>query len=330
MPLMQLIRLTIHDSLTEIVVMAVNAVLLVLVFNLQPNVETVLYPLVLSTAIIFLYLVIKTLRLANFFKRLKQGETTPLPEPQENPVQEKIFESIAYIHNRHLSEIFRLRSLIETRNALFSQFVHNMKSSVAVIELAVEMPTNADNTTLTDILDENKKLKNNLEQSLHLLRLDAFVNDYVPEKIQLAELVKHTINEHKNDFIYARVYPKLNGDGIVYTDGKWCGIIIRQLISNAIKYNPGGRDIQFVITTAENHTELTVSDRGIGIPPDDIPRLFDLFFTGQNGRIRKDSTGIGLFMTKHIADKLGITIYLTSTQGEGTRVSLQFPNLTKM
>mgnify|MGYP000966078363 FL=1 len=72
------------------------------------------------------------------------------------------------------------------------------------------------------------------------------------------------------------------------------------------------------------NTVLTIRDEGIGIEAEDVPRVFDLFFTGKNGRNHKAATGIGLFMVKHIAKQLGIEVTLTSAVGEGTSVS---PNL---
>ena len=329
----QIVKLAVQDAIPEMTAMVVSAALLILVFNLHFGLHLgatlVLYPVALVLAVIVVYLFLKTLRLARFYRRLAAAEMAPsaLEGPAEGIVQERVFASIANIHNRHLAEIYRLRSLIETRNALFSQLVHGMKSSVAVIALAGEKGD--ENAVLDDIMAENAKLKNSLEQSLNLLRLDAFANDYVPEKVNLAELVQQTINEHKRDFIYASVFPKMSGEGIAYTDPKWCGLVISQLVSNAIKYSESGGHIVFEITPSDT-SQLRITDSGIGIPSEDLPRVFDMFFTGQNGRRRKESTGIGLFMAKHIADRLGIGIDLASEVSKGTMVTLTFPNLTKM
>jgi len=330
MPLIQIrqiVKISVQDSISELLAMALSAALLLLVFNLQLGADMVLYPVALALVVMAVYLFTKILRIARFCKRLDSAEISPLEEPAEGIIQEKIFECIGNIHNRHLSEIYNLRSQIEQRSTLFSQLVHGMKSSVAVIELAGEKAS--ESPELSDIMAENKKLKNSLEQSLNLLRLDAFVNDYVPEKVNLVELVQHTINEYKRDFIYAGVFPKLSGDGIAYTDPKWCGLVISQLISNAIKYSESGSNISFDIEQSDK-TLLHISDNGIGIPQEDLPRVFDMFFTGKNGRRRKESTGIGLFMAKHIADRLGIGINILSGTDKGTKVTLIFPNLAKM
>ena len=322
MPL-RIIKIAVSDSKNGLIAMAVSAALLILVYNLHIDGTVVLYPAALTAAVMAVYLFVKTLGLARYYRQLDAAKIAAPSEPVDNAVQNHVFETIAHIHNTHLSEIYRLRSQIETRNALFSQFIHGMKSSVAVIELACGNPSDG---TAADVAAENEKLKKGLEQALNLLRLDAFANDYVPEKLELGKLVQQVINEHKRDFIYANVYPKLNGDATVYSDPKWCGFIIGQIAANAIKYSNPGDSVVFDIVGQA----LRIADSGIGIPPEDLPRVFDMFFTGANGRRRKDSTGIGLFMAKHIADKLGINIAVESEAGRGTAVTLEFNNLTKM
>jgi len=323
MPSWRIVKITVADAKRELAAIAVGAALLILVYNLHIDGAVVIYPITLTLAIMTVYMFTKALNLARFYKRLEASQIAIPETNSEGILQNHVFETIAHVHNRHLSEIYRLRSIIEGRSALFSQFIHGMKSSVAVIELACEKSAARE---VVDIIAENEKLKKGLEQALNLLRLDAFANDYVSEKFELDGLVKQMINEHKRDFIYAGVYPKLSGNAAVYSDPKWCGFIISQVISNAVKYSTQGDEIAFDI----QGQALCISDSGIGIPEEDLPRVFDMFFTGANGRRRKDSTGIGLFMTKHIADRLGIGVRISSEVGQGTTVTLEFPNLTKM
>ena len=69
---------------------------------------------------------------------------------------------------------------------------------------------------------------------------------------------------------------------------------------------------------------LSVEDEGCGIQPEDIPRIFDLFFTGQNGRLRGESTGLGLYMVKQILDYLGHAIQVDFAVGSGTKFQIFF------
>ena len=327
----KIIKLALLSSKTEIIAMVIGSGLLILVYNLYFDVGVVIYPAILTFAVIVGYLVIKALKLARFYKQLEEAH---LGMPEEvnvgDVVEADVFETIKKIHAQHLDQRYQLMDKLETRNALFSQLVHGMKTSVAVVQLACEKSGEKESSAeFADILAENEKLKTSLEQALNLLRLDAFVNDYRPERVELADVVTQMINEHKRDFVYSGVYPKLVGTGVVYTDYKWCGFIISQLISNAIKYTDQDGHLTFEIEKGDDETRLCVTDNGIGIPTEDLPRVFDLFFTGVNGRTRKSSTGIGLFMVKHIADSLGINVAISSEVGVGTTVILEFKHTIK-
>ena len=67
---------------------------------------------------------------------------------------------------------------------------------------------------------------------------------------------------------------------------------------------------------------MTIGDTGIGIRPEDLPRVFEKGFTGYNGREQKKSTGIGLYLCRRVLGKLGHTIAITSTPGQGTQVKI--------
>lgn len=106
----------------------------------------------------------------------------------------------------------------------------------------------------------------------------------------------------------------------VLTDEKWLSFVIGQLLSNALKYTPEqGR----ISVTWEDATQtLTIGDTGIGIRPEDLPRVFEKGFTGYNGREQKKSTGIGLYLCRRVLGKLGHSISITSIPGQGTQVQL--------
>ncbi len=98
------------------------------------------------------------------------------------------------------------------------------------------------------------------------------------------------------------------------TDEKWLGVVLEQLLSNALKYTPEGA----IRVYAEGDT-LVVEDSGIGIRSDDLPRVFEKGFTGYNGREDKKSTGIGLYLCSRICDRLGHGLSITSEVGRGTK-----------
>ena len=103
----------------------------------------------------------------------------------------------------------------------------------------------------------------------------------------------------------------------VLTDEKWLQLVVEQLLSNAVKYAPGGK-----VTVYAQGERLVIEDNGVGISPEDLPRIFEKGFTGCNGRLDKRSTGIGLYLCRQICRRLGHTITVQSEPGRGTRVIL--------
>jgi signal transduction histidine kinase len=181
-----------------------------------------------------------------------------------------------------------------------------------------------------DIEEENNKLNNGLDQILNIIRMEEFFRDYEPGVVDLVALIKEIINSRKNQFIYSNVFPKLDfnfENALVITDSKWNRFMLEQIISNAIKYSGATKNkkyVRFSIVKTNETTKLTVKDEGVGIPEQDLPRVFEPFFTGENGRRFRNSTGIGLYITTKIAEKLGHDICIESKVDVGTSVTISY------
>lgn len=104
----------------------------------------------------------------------------------------------------------------------------------------------------------------------------------------------------------------------VLTDEKWLSFVIEQLLSNALKYTPSGS----ITITLEDPLTLCIRDTGIGIAPEDLPRVFEKSYTGYNGRSDKKASGIGLYLCKRICHNLGHTITIESSLDTGTTVRI--------
>lgn len=299
-----------------------NTTLLILIFSLMLDKPSFLYPFSVSMTVLIIYIIFKTVRFNTFLKDLEAAKTQADGLNADNFSEKAVFSVIDEIHRNYGTQLSELKERLDGRNSLFSQFVHNMKSSVAIIGLACEKNSES---VISDISMENEKLKKNLEHALNILRLDEFSNDFKYEKVNLSDIVKEVINDKKRDFIYSKTYPKFeNTDAPVGTDRKWCAFIIDQIISNAIKYSNAEKNIYFSISQNSDKTVLSIRDEGIGILPEDMPRIFDLFYTGTNGRQSRESTGIGLSMVKHICKKLCHEVSVESQPGHGTTVKISF------
>lgn len=158
-----------------------------------------------------------------------------------------------------------------------------------------------------------------MEMVLGYLRLESPSSDYVIRNYALDDIVRQAVRKYASQFIRRKLrleYTPLNVS--VITDEKWLLFVIEQVLSNALKYTRSGS----VSITLEAPKTLCIHDTGIGIAPEDLPRVFEKGFTGCNGRTDKRATGIGLYLCRRILEKLGHTIAITSTVGEGTTVRI--------
>ena len=102
--------------------------------------------------------------------------------------------------------------------------------------------------------------------------------------------------------------------------------VIANIVSNAIKYNRPGGSVTLCAFSREDKVVIKVQDTGIGIPQEDIPRLFERFYRVDKGRARKTGgTGLGLSIVKHIVLLYGGSISLKSEPGKGTEITVLFP-----
>lgn len=309
----------------------INTAILVVFYYLIFNSREVFYPISISLFILMIYLSIEIFGFYKLNNKLNEAKISPEIEVNNSDIEERmIFNSINHIHSDYHNRLYKMKSQYKDRNTLFSQWIHNMKTSITVIDLACEKATldNSSKDSLQDVIDENRKLKTNLEECLNILRLDDFSRDYIPEKVNLNKIVFAVVNSKKRDFIYRGVYPKVEIDKNieVLTDKKWCSYMIEQILANAIKYSPKHENKNIYITLRTNKDEiiLMIKDEGIGIDTEDVPRVFEPFFTGNNGRNDRSATGIGLYMVKFISQKLNHKVGISSNKGQGTEARISF------
>ncbi|MEN1984615.1 sensor histidine kinase [Paenibacillus hubeiensis] len=207
-----------------------------------------------------------------------------------------------------------------------NQWVHQMKTPLSVIELTVEGQED-DDLRLASIREEADQLRRGLENVLYVARLETFEQDFSVEPVRLKAVGEDAVHELKRFFIRSHVYPdmQIEDDLVVQSDAKWLRFVLVQLLSNAIKYSAGSEQkIKLRAYRAEHAMILEVQDRGVGIPKSDLNRVFQPFFTGENGRHFKESTGMGLYIVKEVLTRMNHSVELESVRGEGTLVRIRF------
>ena len=327
-----MIKLFIRDHIPLIcfTIIQLLAIFLVYWFDGHNHITTALYAMFLGVFFMGSYLVFRYFTHRSFYERL----ANPLQSLDES-VQKSDFAALSIAlqdlldgQYRHYQNQLQLQERKNNDHLTFmNQWIHQMKTPLSVIELITQDEVDS---RFESINEETDRLKKGLEMALYVARLEAFTQDFYVERVQLHQIVNDSVHEHKRFFIRNFVYPELEIDkGItVESDAKWLQFLIGQIISNAIKYSSGSREKIKVKACKEGNTVvLEIIDSGVGIPKQDLPRVFKPFFTGENGRDFKESTGMGLYLVYEITKQLGHSVEIDSKVGKGTVVRIKFYNV---
>ncbi|KAI7248382.1 hypothetical protein KC345_g11866 [Hortaea werneckii] len=287
-----------------------------------------LYAALLSTILLLGYLAYRYLSNRSFYERLMTAPASL--EDSSGPAQNTpLAESLRFLLTKQFrlyqNDLHSYRHKLEEHIHFINQWVHGMKTPLSVIHLIIQ---DKDGPPFTAIGDELDRLKKGLETVLYTARLDTFEHDFYVERLELAAVVRSVTSEQKRLFIRKRVFPAISVDSGIFitSDEKWLAFVLTQLITNALRYTvEEGRFVHFHGYIGEQgRTVLEVRDEGVGIPPGDLPRVFDPYFTGINGRSFQESTGMGLYLVKQICGKLEHEVEITSEVGKGTSVRIIF------
>lgn len=325
---MKALRLFIREHSAYIVFHALLTVFILSLYWLDGfrNVDTAVYSVVMVLILTTLFLAARFIGRRAYYNRILRHpakmedllmRTSKSPETSE---AERFGHEVYGIYQK---EVQALRSENERHETFMNQWVHQMKTPLSVISLLLQ----EEEVDREAIGEEADRIRRGLETVLLNARLGTFERDMQIARADLGSLVREVISDHKKLFITNRVYPSSSiEEGLtVTTDPKWMKTIIAQFITNAVKYTRGeGKHVYFSADRTEDGIRLTVRDEGIGIPASDLKRVTHAFFTGENGRLTGESTGMGLFIAKEVCDQLGHGLEIESEPGEGTAVSVTF------
>lgn len=305
------------------------------------SLDNILYMNIVAFAFFVIYLVAEYAVKKSYYNKLEdiiqyhQGDmASRIPDARTN--EQRLFNRLLEtMHNEQNEKLERLYEEKRENQDFITTWVHEVKTPISVIRLLIE--SGRDGETLSSIEEEADKIESQVEQALYYSRTDDFSKDYFINEIELDKVVKEAIKRNAKTFINKKIGVLVEDTNLcVLTDKKWLLFIINQILSNSLKYTPSEGHITIRGMEDEGEKRLIIEDNGIGIRPEDISRVFDKGFTGTTGRQHSKSTGMGLYLAKKLAGKLGHDIQIESEEGKYTRITISFPklmnyiNVTKM
>ncbi len=198
----------------------------------------------------------------------------------------------------------------------YTTWVHQIKTPISVMRMTLG---EEDTEEHRELLGELFRIEQYVEMALNWMRLGSDSSDFVFAECDLNDIIRQALHKYAPQFIRSKIRLSYEPTDVrVLTDEKWLLFIIEQILSNAVKYTKKGS----VSITVTPEKVLCIADTGIGIAPEDVPRIFEKGFTGYNGRANRKSTGLGLYLCRLTADKLSHKISVESTVGVGSRFYL--------
>lgn len=305
--------------------------------------QDMVYAAVLDAILLLITVLVGFFRYSSKVKALSNALERPVEEQAKLP---EATDDVEMLYHRLLENQSIARSEAESSAAIrqsqmrdyYSMWVHQIKTPISAMKLLLEAEREELGQLICDdeqsqyLLSDNMdsfedelfRIEEYVSMALQYQRVSSTENDFVLEKVSVDGVIRDTIKKYAKIMIRRHIGINYSGTGQeVYTDGKWLAFMLEQILSNAIKYTPQG---VVTIETAEEKDRffITIKDTGIGIKAEDLPRVFEKGYTGYNGHADKKATGIGLYLCRQMADKLGHTIRMESEIGKGTKVWIGF------
>lgn len=262
----------------------------------------------------------RTFRLHRLLRQIRAADDVTLAElPAPASPEERGLREIIDLLARQQKDALALQSAhYRDRMEYYTVWAHQIKTPIAAMKLRLQQ---ADSPLARQLSADLLRVEQYVEMAMNFLRLDSGVNDFVIAEYPLEPIVRQAVKRFSGEFILKGLRLELAPIGFTaVTDEKWLGFVIEQLLSNALKYTPSGS----VTVGVEEPGTLFIRDTGIGIDPADLPLVTERGYTGENGRLDRSASGIGLFLCREICRQLGHGLTLESAPGRGTTVRMTF------
>lgn len=239
-----------------------------------------------------------------------------LPAPA-NELEARYTELVEALDERRASLAFQADRRATEMQRYYTLWAHQIKTPLAAMGLTLQ---DMDAPLSAQLRGELQRVEQYVEMVLCYVRLDADSTDYLIRRCDLDAILRRELRAASALFIRGRIRLEFEETHArVLTDERWLGFVVGQILSNALKYTPPGGRVRISLDANE---VLEIADSGAGIPPEDLPRVTERGFTGQNGHAQGRGTGLGLYLCRRVLERLGHGLEILSEPGEGTRVRI--------
>lgn len=230
-----------------------------------------------------------------------------------------LIEDFADLHNKKTDQV--LNNKEEFREYIMT-WLHEIKTPLATSKLIVKNNYSRDMATIDRELDSIDFL---LGQVLYYVKINDINLEYIISRINLKDIVKEALNKNIESLLAYGFKPYIKDlDYQVLADKAWLFFILDQIINNSIKYRDPNKkpEIKFTCQDQGEKIILIIEDNGLGIGASDLPRVFEKGYQGRKDFSHGESTGIGLYLVKKLADKMSTTVEVESILSEYTRIKI--------
>lgn len=224
---------------------------------------------------------------------------------------------IIRLYEQSAQELLAEQAKTEDVQSLVKMWSHQMKVPLSALSLMAQ----TNQLDGKEVQQQLTRLQNYLDTLLTYLKFSQNKDDFRFERLSVRDITIENVKKYRIPCLLKQLSIEVEGDWLLASDRKWLSFAISQILDNAIKYSKEQDKIRIEITDGR----ISISDNGIGILEEDLPRLFEEGFTGFNGHENQKATGLGLYMTKQILDSLNLAISITSQVDKGTQVTIALP-----
>jgi hypothetical protein len=300
--------------------------------NLSELLPDLLYSLVLANAVMLALLLVRALKAV---RRTAWLASLSVPPVAVDDLSERVVPydwMLRFVDDRdqqHGQAAERVADRVTDDVEFFGAWIHELKTPVSVLRLLTER---GDQVDTAEVERQLNRLEQHISRAMYHLRSSSLSGDMMITPVALGPLVQERIRGMARTFIAKRISIDVTGEfGEVSSDKKWLAFVLDQILQNSARYTGDEGSLAVIGRITDEGPMVEIHDNGVGIPAEDLPRVFERSFTGTRGREFGSSTGLGLYLARKMMGRLGhrIEVHSPSDHWEepaGTTVMLSFPN----